>query len=286
MPDRWLYVVVRSPSDWEAELLVEGLIVAGATGVEQRGCELATYFSPPADAEGFVSSLQHSLAGLVPGAPTLSWEWRPDSDWARDWRRGLAPRRVGERLVVTPTWLEPEAGPGDLVLSIDPQMAFGTGEHASTRGVLRLLEPVVRPGDLVLDVGTGSGILAIAAARLGADHVLAVESDGEALGNAAENLARNGVTDRVELLRALVDERFLAACTGKYDLILANVLSRVLRPLLPGFRSALRPGGQVILGGVLAAEAAGMLAAASPAGLVPDAQDREEGWWSVRLRPG
>jgi ribosomal protein L11 methyltransferase len=283
MPERWLYVVVHSPSDWEAELLGEGLIAAGATGVEQRGTDLTTYFAPPPDVVEFVRSLAAALTGLAGRPPELEWEWRPNADWTREWRRGLAARRVGQRLVVTPTWVEPVAGPGDVVIGIDPQMAFGTGEHASTRGVLRLLEPVVRPEDRVLDVGTGSGILAIAAARLGASHVLAVESDADALINASENTARNGVKDAVQLRHAVVDESFLAAHPSAYELILANVLSSVLRPLLPAFRTALCPGGRVILSGILVSEADEMLAAAQLAGLVPEAEDREEEWWSVRL---
>ena len=285
MPERWLYVAVRSPSQWEAELLAEGLLAAGATGVEQQEAVLSTWFAEPPNAAAFVNGLRASLAELTGREPVLEWEWRPDSDWAREWRRGLGPRRVGQRLVVTPTWVDPAAAAGEVVISIDPQMAFGTGEHASTRGVLRLLEPVVRPGDTVLDVGTGSGILAIAAARLGAAAVLAVESDGDALLNARENLERNGVAARVQLRHALVDEPFLRAHPRAYDLILANVLSGVLRPLLPAFQATLRSAGHLILGGILATEAAELLAAARLAGLVADAEDREEEWWSVRLRP-
>jgi ribosomal protein L11 methyltransferase len=284
MPERWLYVVVSSPSDWEAELLAEGLLAAGATGVEQQGAALSTWFRDPGDPDRFVSGLRAGLGAHTGAEVQLSWEWRPAADWAQEWRRGLGARRIGRHLVVVPSWIEPVIAEGDVVLSIDPKMAFGTGEHASTRGVLRLLEPVMEPGSTVLDVGTGSGILAIAAARLGATAVLAVESDGEALPNARENLERNGVADRVALQHALVDAAFLAARPAGYDVILANVLSGVLRPLLPGFRSALKPGGLVILSGILAEEAEMMLDAAAAAGLMVAAEDREDEWWSVRLQ--
>jgi len=284
MPERWLYVVVRSPSEWEAELLAEGLLGAGATGVEHLGPDLGTYYAPPPDPGVFVAALRQSLRESVGSEPRLEWEWRPDADWTREWRRGLGARRVGARLVVTPTWIDPEARPGELVIQIDPQMAFGTGEHASTRGVLRLLEPTVEPGATVLDFGTGSGILAIAAVRLGAAAVLAVESDADALVNARENLAANSVGSRVRLQHALVNRAFLQARAEQYDLILANVLSGVLRPLLAGFRTALRPGGWLILGGILASEAAGLRAAAEAAGLTLDAEDLEEEWWSGRLQ--
>jgi ribosomal protein L11 methyltransferase len=114
--------------------------------------------------------------------------------------------------------------------------------------------------------------------------VLAVESDADALDNARDNIARNGAADRVELLHALVDQPFLAAHRKEYHLILANVLSGVLRPLLPGFRDALLTGGHLILSGILLSEADEMAAAARLAGLTLDAEDREEEWWSVRLR--
>ena len=284
MPDRWLYVVVRSPSEWEAELLGEALLAAGATGVEQQGMVLATYFPPPAAATEFVAELRRSLERASGGPQQLAWEWRPAEDWSREWRRGLGARRVGERLLVTPSWVVPDSRPGDLVIRIDPQMAFGTGEHASTRGVLRLLEPVIKPGAAVLDVGTGSGILAIAAAKLGAASVLAVESDPDALINARENVASNGVAGLVQLRHAAVDTTFLSGRPAAYELILANVLSSVLRPLLPGFGAALRPGGRLILGGILAAEVPELLAPATAVGLELEAEDREDEWWSGRWR--
>jgi ribosomal protein L11 methyltransferase len=197
----------------------------------------------------------------------------------------LGARRVGARLILTPTWIEPEARPGDIVIAIDPQMAFGTGEHATTRGVLQLLEGVMLPGARVLDVGTGSAVLAIAAAKLGAGHVLAAESDPDALINAAENVARNGVEGTVELCEALVDGTWLEhRADPPFDLIVANVLSSVLRPLLPAFHAALRPAGALILSGILQEEADGMRASASGAGLALGAEVREEEWWTGLFR--
>ena len=284
MPHRWLYVTVNSPSALAAELLAEGLLAAGASGVEQQGDALATWYPPPADADAFIAALRARLAEASGSAPELTWAWREDADWISEWRRGLAARRVGERIVVTPSWITPDASASDIVITIDPQMAFGTGEHATTRGVLRLMENVVQPGDSVLDVGTGSGILAIAAARLGARHVAAVESDADALINAEENVRGNGVERAVELLQGLVDELYLDARRGEYHVILANVLSGVLRPLLPHFLRALRPGGHLILSGILQSEAAGMADAASAVGFALLREDREEEWWTALLR--
>jgi ribosomal protein L11 methyltransferase len=133
-------------------------------------------------------------------------------------------------------------------------------------------------------VGTGSGILAIAAARLGAKQVLAVESDADALENARDNLARNGVADRVELVHAVVDPTFLTAGEPRFELVLANVLSGVLLPLLPGFHRALTSGGRLILGGILEEEAEDVIAAAEVAGFAVRTEDLEEEWWAVLLQ--
>src|SRR5690606_18370795 len=116
----------------------------------------------------------------------------PEQDWLAVWRSGLEPRRIGARLIVSPTWSDVDAGPDDIVIRIDPQMAFGTGEHASTRGVLRLLQNLDVNATRLLDVGSGSAILSIAGALLGAQHVVAVESDVEAIPNAHENVERSG----------------------------------------------------------------------------------------------
>lgn len=284
MPRRWLFVTVSCPSALALDLHAEGLIAAGATSVEQQATSLATYFPEPADPAAFLDALRADLRSAGGEEPELAWEWREDADWIREWRRGLDARRVGRRLVVTPSWITPAAGPEDVVITIDPQMAFGTGEHATTRGVLRLMEARVAPGGRVLDVGTGSGILAIAAARLGAAHALGVESDADALINAAENVVANGVGGRVELLHGLVDVPFLESRAGHFQLILANVLSSVLLPLLPAFHTALTPGGYLVLSGILQAEAEMMQAAATAAGLEAVQEDREEEWWTGLYR--
>jgi ribosomal protein L11 methyltransferase len=285
MPDRWLVVTVRTPSDEQADALAEGLIVLGGGAVQQEQDRLTTFVPPPADPDAFLRRAASVLRDTVGQDPELVWGWQADEDWSALWRKGLAPRRVGRRLVVTQPWnpVAPEAD--QLVLVIDPATAFGTGEHATTRGALRLMEASLQPGERVLDVGTGSGILALAAAALGAGRVMAVESDPTSMSNAEENLARSPQGDRIELVNAEVDDAYLEAVRGAgFDLIVANVLSGVLVPLLPGFRRALRPTGRVILGGILEGEAAGVVDAAGSAGLEAVAEDREEGWWTALFR--
>jgi ribosomal protein L11 methyltransferase len=282
----WVVVRVRSPSGEMGGLLSEALVECGGSAVEEQGDELVTWFEATGDSAGFVARLQQQL-GRILGAepPQLTFEDMPDQDWLALWRAGLGPRRVGERIIVAPTWSEVAAGPDDIVIRIDPQMAFGTGEHASTRGVLRLMQRVVVPGARVLDVGAGSAILAIAAAKLGAVGVIAAESDVEAMENAADNIARSGTAREVTLLCALVDDTFLADYgSSAFDGVVANVLSGVLAPLLPAFHGVLMERGWAILSGILTEEAPMMRAAAADAGFAIEAEDAEEQWWSVLLR--
>lgn len=284
-PDRWLVLTVRVPSEELGEELAEGLIALGGTAVEQEVDLLTSYFPEPDDPEAFLRDAADRLDERVGGAAEVIWRWQDDEDWSARWKEGLEPRRVGPRVVVTQPWNAVEAGPEDLVIAIEPASAFGTGEHATTRGALRLLQRAVRGGERVLDVGAGSGILSIAAVRLGADRAVAVESDAGAMATAAANLARNGVRDVVDLRNAVVDAAYLEADRGGgFDLIVANVLSGVLVPLLRPMAAALRPGGRVILGGILASEVEDVTAAAVAARLVLEAEDREEEWWTGLLR--
>lgn len=288
----WLVLTVRVAEPEAQVEVAEGLIDLGGSAVVQEDDRLSTYLVEPEEPTEFVNRAAAQLRARVPGVQLeIEWSLHGDEDWAQSWRRGLRPRRTGERLVVAPSWTEPELRPDDILIVVDPEMAFGTGEHATTRGALRALEVAVRPGDRVLDVGTGSGILAIAAALLGAKEVMAIESDPDAIENAQDNLRRNGVAERVDLIHGLVDDAFLAMLgPGRFDVIVANVLSGVLVPLLPAFHAALTPprgdregAGQLILGGILEEEADDVIDAASRAGFTLVAEDLEEEWWGGRF---
>ncbi|HYJ79546.1 MAG TPA: 50S ribosomal protein L11 methyltransferase [Longimicrobiaceae bacterium] len=287
-PARWLVLSAHAPLPEHAGLVAEGLLALGGSAVEERGDSLLTYLPPPDDPEAFVAEARERLAAWLPADATVSltWEWRLDEDWAAEWKRGLGPRVVTPRLVVRPSWTEWDAAPGQVVLEVDPQMAFGTGEHATTRGCLRLLDAVVRAGDRVLDVGSGSAILVIAAVRLGAGEAVAVEYDPDANLNARENLERNGVAGRVRIVEALADDALLEELGG-FDLVLANILSGVIRPLLPAFRRILTGSndGRLIVSGILQSEADAVVRDAEAAGFSVERVDAEEEWWSALLRP-
>ncbi len=284
MPERWFVLSVRSPEVESTAALAEGLLALGGSAVEESEGELRTWIAPPPDPERFAREASAALTRVAAAPIEVSWCWHEERDWLAEWRRGLGPRRIGHRIVVTPTWIEPETREGDVVIAIDPQMAFGTGEHATTRIVLRLMETRVRAGCRVLDVGTGSAILAIAAAGLGAGEVDAIEADAEALSNAADNIERNHAAAVVRLQQGLVDENWLDSRPRGYALIVANVLSGVLRPMLPSFRRALEPGGTVVLCGILREEAETVRADSRAAGLSLAAEEFEDEWWGGALQ--
>lgn len=282
---RWLVLTVRVPSDELRDELAEGLVALGGTAVEEGVEALTTYLPEPADAEDFVAGAARRLAEIAGAAAEVRWRWQEDEDWSVRWKEGLAPRRVGPRIVVTQPWNPVEETDDGIVIVIDPSTAFGTGEHPTTRGALRLLQAELSGGERVVDVGAGSGILAIAAARLGAAEVLAVESDEDALGTACENLRRNDVARRIELVHRRVDPQYLAEVRGSgFDLVVANVLSSILVPLLPAFAAALADEGALILGGILHDEAAEVTEYADGAGLALVRPDREGEWWTGLFR--
>lgn len=291
---RWLGVRIRlasSPGASGADpidvrraaavLLAEG---ASAVHEEDEG-GLVAHVPAPGAPEAFLRRLRGRIEAAV-GRPPEAVErwWQEERDWAEEWRRTLEPRRVGESLVVAPPGQDVEVGEGDHVLRIEPGMAFGSGEHGSTRGVLRLLEASLRRGDAVLDAGTGSGVLAVAAVLLGADRVVAVDTDPEVLPVARENLERNGIEGAVRLVEATVDTTFLTLLSPlRFDLVLANLSARALRPLLDGLRPRVSREGALIVGGILLEESDGFRAAVRAAGWRVDEEERDEGWWSARL---
>ncbi len=170
-----------------------------------------------------------------------------DEDWAENWKRYYKPFRIGSRLVVKPSWEAFDPAPDDLVVELDPGMAFGTGTHETTNMCMELLETFLRPGDRVMDVGTGSGILAIAAARLGAQNVLAVDIDPDAVKVARENVEHNGVSRQVRVVQGDLVKSEAMPC----ELAVANIVADAICMLCGPLKRHLVAGGLLICSGII-----------------------------------
>jgi ribosomal protein L11 methyltransferase len=268
----WAIDVRTDPS--RREWVGAWLVARTGQAVEERDDgTLVTFAEDERAADALVAAL--AAAGDV---PVESARRRLEAvDWTTRWRDGLGPRTFG-RLTVVPSWIEALRSDGPTVV-LDPESAFGSGEHGSTRAALALLERHLRPGDRVLDLGSGSGILAIAAVKLGAAAAVGIENDPEAGPVALRNAERNGVTDAVQILEG--DAGDLAPLLGPADLLLSNILRTVNTALLPAIVSALRPGGLAIFSGMETMEAAAFRPVLAASGLVERDQVTDAGWWAV-----
>ena len=187
-----------------------------------------------------------------------------EDEWRDSWKEFFHPLRIGRGIVICPTWRDCETEPGDAVVRLDPGMAFGTGHHPTTRMCLELLERLVSPGDRVLDLGCGSGVLSIAAAKLGAAGVVGFEIDSTAVKSARANVEANGAGDRVEIVHGTLPSA--KAPAGGFDLALANISARVVTDMAERIADCLAPGGTLIASGVIEAHLEGVIAALESAG--------------------
>ena len=175
-----------------------------------------------------------------------------EEDWAESWKAYFDVERYGERLVVVPSWRAYDAAPADVVITLDPGMAFGTGQHETTRMCLEALERAVTPGARVLDVGCGSGILSIAAAKLGALEVLALDIDEDSVRVTRANAAINGVAGTIRAARGSGgDDWPFDSPQAGFDVAVANIVARVIVELAPALAGALAPGGRLIASGII-----------------------------------
>jgi ribosomal protein L11 methyltransferase len=229
------------------------------------------------------ASLEHAVwaLGRLRQVGALQTRTLREEDWANAWKEYFFVHRVGERTVIVPSWREREyqPRPDDVVLLLDPGMAFGTGLHPTTRLCLRAAEELVVAGQRVLDVGAGSGILSIAGARLGAAYVEAVELDPVAAAVCADNVQRNGVADRVHVRQGSLEN----PPAETFDLLLANITIRTLLELEHMLALLLRPGGTAVLSGVLAERAGELVEAFVAGGWQHLRTDQEQDWVAVHM---
>ena len=227
--------------------------------------------------------LVEELRRAMEAYPAVELSARPifEQDWAVSWREFFGVVETGGRVVVVPSWVEHEPAPGQLVIRLDPGQAFGTGHHETTRLCLGFLDRLVAPGARVLDVGTGSGILAIAAVLLGAAQVDAVDIDPVAAEVAEQNCAANGVSGQVRVRAGRLEPGDIGE---PYDLVVSNISPDANIGLVPVFELAVRPGGDLLLSGVLEQDVARVTAACAAAGFVHRETRLERDWAAIHLR--
>ena len=264
---------LRITTSASADSIISALFEAGAQAVQEIEAGIVTHFPPDTD----VNAVRVIVGSIDPSA-TVTVTDTPEMDPAQ-LHGSVSVQRLGA-ITIAPPWDAADIEEAGLVI-IDPAMGFGTGEHPTTRGVIRLMQKVLKTGDTVADLGAGSAILSIAAAKLGASRVFAIENDSLAIGNADENVAGNRVEGVVIVLEG--DAGVLLPLVGPVQLVVANIISSVLTELMRTIYQGILPGGHAILSGILKLERETILASAESAGFVSQDEDSEGEWWSVLL---
>jgi len=281
-PTRWLELSVEAAPDAE-EAVADVLRRYVYGGVSIEGTEASVVVKGYLPADGDLArrrrALRRRLTALALPA-TVRSRWLSEEDWAHAWKEFFPVLRVSARLVICPTWRSYRPREGEAVIRLDPGMAFGTGQHPTTLMCLRALEELLRPGMDVLDLGTGSGILALAAAKLGAASVLALDIDPQAAAVARENVRLNGLEVAVQVEEGGLDEALRTA----FDLAMANISAPVILGMAPALAEVLRPGGVLIVAGFSAESAERVSSALARTGLMVERALADGDWRGLIAR--
>ncbi|MQC27845.1 MAG: 50S ribosomal protein L11 methyltransferase [Chloroflexi bacterium] len=296
---RWVQIAVRAvPADVDmvADVLSafapDGVAIHPAIRIDEGGEFAYEELPEPSTVTAavrapFVEEERRRLEAALTALPlaealtTVAYIDVDAHDWAEEWKRFYTLQRIGRRLVVHPSWEPYEPAPGEAVVALDPGAAFGTGQHETTRLCLAGLEAHVRAGDEVLDVGAGSGVLAIAALKLGARAARALDVDAATVEVARENARRNGVDAALEAAPGSLGDDWPwpgtppVACA---DVVVANISAPTVIALMPALAMALRPGGVLIASGFIARDAAAVLGRAEASDLAVVAVAEDGDW--------
>jgi ribosomal protein L11 methyltransferase len=271
----WVKLAVNIEED-ASEMISEILLESGAAGTQMIGgknpetngygeilpaeaageCRVCAYFPMDEELEGRVARVKERLAGLLevdlgfdPGTLQVQTESAREEDWENEWKKYFKPQRVSDYIVIKPTWEEYTPENDETVVEIDPGMAFGTGTHETTRMCIALLEEYLQAGDLVLDVGCGSGILSVAAAKLGAGSVLALDLDSVAVETAEKNVALNDTGQTVRVIRS--DILSAVSRETRFNIVVANIIADVIVELNQTVLEYMKKPGIYICSGII-----------------------------------
>lgn len=266
-----------------ADSLVGILTLHGFEGFWEDGPVLKAYIAEERWNEESRGAVARSLAAFADGQemapPQIETRLIPPENWNAAWEASIRPVAATDRIIIAPSWHKVEEARGRIVLTIDPKMSFGTGHHETTRLMLQLLEPRIRQGTTMLDVGTGTGVLAIAAVRLGAAAATGVDIDEWSYENARENVAANGVADRVTIIHGELAD----VPPGGFDVVAANIQRSVIEPMLPALRARLKADGFLLLSGLLEVEREIVEGSFQRHGLALVEERREREWIAFAL---
>lgn len=255
------------------------------------------YFPEETDMEQLVQALQPRVEGLHefgidPGNVEYSYIEVDDEDWATAWKDYFHPIRITDRITIKPTWEDYQPEANELIIELDPGMAFGTGTHPTTSLCLKTLESVIQGGEEVIDVGTGSGVLAIGAMKLGAKAVLALDLDPVAVSSATENVNLNGLSEQVDIrlsdllgvLRQDSEQRESLMVKPPVDLVVANILAEIIMLFIDDVYEALKPGGTYIASGIWKNKEEVVEQALIASGFIIEDKFRDEDWLAFVAR--
>jgi ribosomal protein L11 methyltransferase len=284
MPEGFIEVEIRADATL-AENLAAILSQLGFEGFWEDEGALRCYISAARWTPGFLEEVQTTTALVARSssspAPRIQVHTLENKNWNAEWEKTIQPIRVSDRIVISPSWHTVSPRPGDIVLTIDPKMSFGTGYHETTRLMLRLMESAVRPGTTMLDVGTGTGVLAIAGVKLGCASAVACDVDEWSYENARENAGVNGVADRVTVILGDISR----TPRDPFGLVTANIQRNVIVPILDDLKARCANGGLLLLSGLLLRDEEEILSCLRKLGFAVSERLMENEWLALAASP-